>query len=51
MWTYIVIALLAIALSAYVWARQARHTRSPVGKPLSREDLLAQRRSYWGHGG
>ena len=51
MWTYIIVALVIVVLVAYVWARQIRHKDAGTGKPMSRDDLLAQRGQYWGHGG
>jgi hypothetical protein len=47
MWTIVVIAVLATALVAAVWVRQARH-RVPPGKEPGADARREAHGSYWG---
>lgn len=44
----LIIAVLAIALVAYVWFEQERHRVSGGGRPQSPDDLLEKLGRHWG---
>jgi hypothetical protein len=44
---FMIIAVLVLALVAYVWLRQARH-KSVGGRSLDPEALLQQHGKFWG---
>ena len=51
MWTVMVVAMLALALVTWVWARQARHSEVGGGKNTAPEVRLQQQGKYWGYFG
>ena len=44
----LIIAVLAIALVAYVWFQQERHKGSRGGRPHSPDALLEMQGKHWG---
>jgi hypothetical protein len=50
MWTVLVIGLVVVGLTAFVWRRQTRHSAVP-GRFTDAESHLQQRGSYWGQSG